>query len=204
VASARFAPALAARAGAYLNALSRDFGVRLAPSDLVYPDIAVERSTELDLGGRVLALRAWPTAHTDNDLTVYDARSRTLFASDLLFVQHIPALDGSLRGWLAAMAELRRLPVALVVPGHGPASGDGAAAMDAQFAYLDGLLRAVRAALRDGVTLPQAVDRIGVPAGTPWRLAEGFHRRNVTAAYAELEWEDNSPAAAPGTAGARP
>ena len=206
VASARFAQALAARAPAYLNALARDFGLRLAASDLVYPDIAVERTTELDLGGRMLALRAWPTAHTDNDLTVYDARSRTLFASDLLFVQHIPALDGSLRGWLAAMTELRQMPAALVVPGHGPASGDGSAAMDAQSAYLDGLLRAVRAAVREGLTLPQAVARIGVPAGAPWLLAERFHRRNVTAAYAELEWEDNSPAtpAPASAAGARP
>jgi quinoprotein relay system zinc metallohydrolase 2 len=201
VASARFAPALAARAPAYLNALARDFGLRLAASDLVYPDIAVERSAELDLGDRVLALTAWPTAHTDNDLTVYDARTRTLFASDLLFVRHMPALDGSLRGWVAAMAQLRQLPATLVVPGHGPAGSDVGAAMEAQSGYLDGLLRSVRAALREGLTLPQAVDRIGVPPGKPWLLADRFHRRNVTAAYAELEWEDTPPAA---PAGARP
>jgi len=210
VASARFAPALAARAGAYVNALARDFGVQLAAADLVYPDRVVERSAELDLGGRVLTLRAWPTAHTDNDLTVYDARSGTLFASDLLFVQHMPALDGSLRGWRAAMAELRQMPATLVVPGHGPASGDGHAAMDAQTAYLDALLRAVRSALREGLTLPQAVARIGVPAGQTWLLADRFHKRNVTTAYAELEWEDPVPpaqpatTAAPAATGARP
>jgi len=197
VASARLAPALAARATSYLNALAREFGLRLEARDLVYPDIAVERTAQLDLGGRVLDLRAWPTAHTDNDLTVYDPQTRTLFASDLLFVRHMPALDGSLRGWLAAMAELRQMPASLVVPGHGPADGDGRAAFDAQFAYLDGLLRAVRAALREGLSLPQAVERIGVPGGAPWLLADRFHRRNVTAAYAELEWEDNAPAPAP-------
>jgi len=200
VASARFAPALAARAGAYVNALARDFGVQLAATDLVYPDRSVEGRAELDLGERVLSLRAWPTAHTDNDLTVYDARSGTLFASDLLFVQHMPALDGSLRGWLAATAELRQMPATLVVPGHGPANGDGHAAMAAQTAYLEALLRAVRSALREGLTLPQAVERIGVPPGQHWLLVERFHKRNVTAAYAELEWEDPPPAAA----GARP
>jgi len=205
VASARFARALAARAPSYLNALARDFGLRLAPAELVYPDVAVERSTELDLGQRVLELRAWPTAHTDNDLTVYDPASRTLFASDLLFVQHMPALDGSLRGWVAAMAELQQVPATLVVPGHGPAREDVRAALAEQSTYLDGLLRAVRAAVQGGLTLSQAVDRVGVPDGASWLLAERFHRRNVTAAFAELEWEDDTaPATGARAPGAKP
>ena len=50
-----------------------------------------------------------------------------------------------------------------------------------------------RTAIKRGLTLQQAVDSIAVEAaaGTavPWLLIERFHRRNVTAAYAELEWE---------------
>jgi quinoprotein relay system zinc metallohydrolase 2 len=191
VASARFARALAAREPFYRNALQRDFGIALDPGALVYPSLSVDKSLDLDLGDRVLTLQAWPTAHTDNDLTVYDRRTRTLFASDLLFVQHLPALDGSLRGWVAAMAELKRLDVAVVVPGHGAASTDWPAAMDAQANYLNGLLRDTRAAIRSRLTIQQAVEQIGVPAGPTWLLIDRFHRRNVTAAYAELEWEDD-------------
>ena len=119
VGHARLPAALAARAPYYLNALRRDLGQSPGPGAIVQPDTTVEQATELDLGGRVLALRAWPTAHTDNDLTVYDRRTRTLFASDLLFAEHLPVLDGSLRGWLAVMGELRGLDVAVVMPGHG-------------------------------------------------------------------------------------
>ena len=190
VASAHYPRTLAARAPFYLNALKRDFGVALTPADIVYPTLSVDKTLSLDLGDRSLTLSAWPTAHTDNDLTVYDPRTRTLFASDLLFVSHLPALDGSLRGWLDVMAELRRLDVDTVVPGHGAVSRDWPAAMDAQAAYLNDLLRETRAAVRAPLTIQQAIDRIKPPDSPPWLLTDRFHRRNVTAAYVELEWED--------------
>ncbi|CAN5920732.1 quinoprotein relay system zinc metallohydrolase 2 [soil metagenome] len=196
VASARYTATLAAREPYYRNALQRDFGITLAHAGIVYPSVGVETTMDLDLGDRVLTLRAWPTAHTDNDLTVYDRRTRTLFASDLVFVQHLPALDGSLRGWVAAMDTLRGLDVATVVPGHGAVSNAWPAAMDAQAAYLNSLLRDTRAAIKNGRTIQQAIDTIPVaaPAGAPpWLLTERFHRRNITAAYAELEWEDEPP-----------
>lgn len=190
VASASFTRTLAAREPYYLNALSRDFGIRLAHGAIVYPGIVVGEPLDLDLGDRVLSLRSWPTAHTDNDLTVYDQRTRTLFASDLLFVQHLPVLDGSLRGWLSVMADLRRLDVATVIPGHGPVSNQWPGVMDAQVSYLSALLRDTRAAILNGLTIQQAIDGIAVAPAAHWLLIDRFHRRNVTAAYAELEWED--------------
>ena len=193
VAGARYQRTLAAREPFYLNALQRDFGIALTHRSVVYPTLTVDKTLDLDLGDRVLTLSAWPTAHTDNDITVYDRRTRTLFASDLLFVQHLPVLDGSLRGWLSVMADLRRLDVATVVPGHGAVSDDWPAAMDAQAAYLNALLRDTRAAVRARLTIQQAVDRIEVAGSAPWRLTDRFHRRNVTAAYVELEWEDEPP-----------
>ena len=191
VASARFAHALAAREPYYRNALQRDFGIRLTAAQIEFRGTGVDRSLDLDLGDRVLTLQAWPTAHTDNDLTVYDRHTRTLFASDLLFVRHLPVLDGSLRGWMSVMAELRNLRVDTVVPGHGPVGSDWPAALDVQAGYLNGLLRDTRAAIRDHWTIQQAVERIGAPPASQWLLVERFHRRNVTAAYAELEWEDD-------------
>jgi hypothetical protein len=50
-------------------------------------------------------------------------------------------------------------------------------------------VRDVRAALKQGQTMQQAVDTIGLGERNRWRLYDIYHRRNVTTAYAELEWE---------------
>ena len=190
VASAKFNAAMAAREPFYLNALRRDFGITLAHESVAYATLQVDSTMQLDLGDRRLTLTAWPTAHTDHDLTVYDGRTRTLFLSDLLFVRHIPVIDGNLRGWLGVMKSLAGLDVALAVPGHGPASTDWPAALSAQQTYLEAVLRETRAAIKARITLSQAVDNVANQAAAKWLLSESFHRRNVTTAYAELEWDD--------------
>ena len=187
IAHAKLAAALAARERTYLNVLQRDFGIN---ATLVYPTRGIEGDTELDLGGRTLLLHAWRTAHTDNDLTVYDRQTRTLFLSDLLFVGHLPVLDGSLRGWLGVLAEIATLDVAFAVPGHGAPSTDWPGALSAQVTYLTALRDQTRQAIRLRQTIRQAVDQVARDEAAGWQLADQFHRRNVTAAYAELEWED--------------
>lgn len=86
------------------------------------------------------------------------------------------------------------MDVATVVPGHGPVSHDWPAVLDTERGYLQGVLRDTRAAIAQGLTLQQAVDHIVAPAGANWLLVDRFQRRNVTAAYAELEWEEGERA----------
>jgi quinoprotein relay system zinc metallohydrolase 2 len=183
------AAAMASHGPFYLKALRRDFGSDELSTRVVAPTLAVQDRRELDLGGRVLELRAWPTAHTDSDLTVLDRRSGVLWLGDLVFLDHIPVLDGQLRGWRAVLQSLRDWRVVLAVPGHGPLIRDWPAGSAPTAAYLQGLENDVRAALREGLSLQETVDRLGAPPAG-WQLAEDFHRRNVTAAYAELEWSE--------------
>ena len=192
MAHAKMAAALAARERYYLHALQRDFGIDMPRTDLVYPTVGVEpgTTTQIDLGGRVLELTAWPTAHTDHDLTVFDRATGTLFMGDLLFVTHLPVIDGSLRGWVKVMDTIESRPVARVVPGHGAVSRDWPQAMKPQAEYLRAVLAQTRAAIKAGTTIQRAVETVGRDHLKGWDLAEQFHARNVTSAYAELEWED--------------
>jgi quinoprotein relay system zinc metallohydrolase 2 len=189
VGHARLAAAMAARGRNYRNALLRDLGEAVAASEIIPPTLEVKDALDLDLGGRILRLKAWPTAHTDNDLTVFDTRSETLWLADLLFVEHIPVVDGSLKGWLSVMAEIATLHPQRVIAGHGE-SADWRRALRDQERYLRTLLTETRAAIKAKRTMQQAVDSVGVDEKDQWLLSEGFHKRNVTAAYAELEWED--------------
>lgn len=189
VGHARLPAALGKRGPFYLNALRRDFRGPDADAKIVPPTRTVEQELELDLGGRKLRLTAWPTAHTDSDLTVLDEASGTLFLGDLLFAGHTPVVDGKLKGWVAALQQLRGWKVATAVPGHGAPSRDWPGALDAEERYLTRLQADTRRAIKDGWTLSQAVERIA-PDRADWRLLDVFHKRNVTAAYAELEWDD--------------
>jgi quinoprotein relay system zinc metallohydrolase 2 len=189
VGHAQLPRALAARGTFYQKTLQRDLGDLAQGSEVVPPTLLVKSELVLDLGDRPLRLRAWPVAHTDNDLTVYDEKTGTLWLSDLLFVDHTPVVDGSILGFLAVLEQLRAMPAEHFVPGHGRTDLPWPAALDPQVHYLQVIVAETRQALKNRQTIQEAVDTVGATQEKNWVNFELFHRRNVTAAYTELEWE---------------
>ena len=179
---------LATRGQFYLDAFRRTMGDQLIDEvRIVPPTLLVSGTLHLDLGRRPLVLRAWPAAHSDCDLTVFDEKTGTLFAGDLVFLAHTPVLDGSIRGWLGVLGELGALPAQRVVPGHGPVSGWPGALADER-RYLDTLAADVRGLVKSGKPIAAA----GTAAGSErsrWELFDDFNARNATAAFSEIEWE---------------
>jgi quinoprotein relay system zinc metallohydrolase 2 len=188
IAHARLPAALAARGPHYERAARRDLGTAHHGPLPKPPTRVVADVDRIDLGGRTLTLRAWPTAHTDHDLTVHDEDSGLLWTGDLLFVDHLPVLDGKLLGWLKVMESLSHLNARLLVPGHG-ALQRGNQALLRQQRYLVQLRDAVRTALRQNQALDQLLAQPPDVDLQGWQLTPAFHRRNLSAAFAELEWE---------------
>ncbi|WP_454918651.1 quinoprotein relay system zinc metallohydrolase 2 [Xanthobacter sediminis] len=182
--------ALAARADSYLEATRRLVGEEgAAGTRVVLPDVTVADRLTLDLGARPLLIQAWPTAHTATDLTVLDETTGTWFLGDILFLGHVPALDGKALGWIALLDELKRRPAARVVPGHGPASQPWPQAAEPTERYLKRLVTDVRRLVRDGGTMSDAAKEAGRAEAPDWALFDDFNARNATSAYHELEWE---------------
>lgn len=181
--------AMAARGPFYIDAFRRTMGDQLIDEvRLVPPTLLVDGTLKLDLGSRTLTLRAWPTAHSDNDLTVFDEQTGTLFAGDLVFLGHTPVLDGSLRGWLAVLGELGALPGQRVVPGHGPVSAWPAALGDER-RYLGTLASDVRALVIRGEPITIAAKTAAASERSRWQLFDDYNARNAAAAFSEIEWE---------------
>ncbi|KRP99803.1 MBL fold metallo-hydrolase [Bradyrhizobium yuanmingense] len=181
--------ALASRGPFYLENFRRIMGPELIdPVKIVPPTLLVTDTLTLDLGSRRLTLRAWPAGHSDNDLTVFDESTKTLLAGDLVFLGHIPVMDGSIRGWLATLKELETIPALRVVPGHGPVS-DWPAALSDQRRYLSTLLSDVRALNKRGAPIRAAADKAAADERPHWQLFEDYNARNATAAFSEIEWE---------------
>ncbi|WP_024507272.1 quinoprotein relay system zinc metallohydrolase 2 [Bradyrhizobium sp. ARR65] len=181
--------ALATHGQFYIDAFRRIMGSELIDDvPLIPPTLLVEDSLKLDLGARPLTLRAWSAAHTDNDITVFDEKSGTLFAGDLVFVDHIPVLDGNLRGFLGAIDALGAMPAQRVVPGHGPVSAWPAALADER-RYFETLASDVRASLARGEPINTAATKAAASERPRWALFDDYNARNATAAFAEMEWE---------------
>lgn len=186
---ANLAEAMLANRLFFLDNYAQNLGPDASAESIIGPDIVVEKTMQLDLGDRILTLTAHQTAHSHTDLSVYDQNSQTLWLSDLLFVERIPALEGSLKGWLALMDELAAIKARLVVPGHGPVSGKWPESNIHQQRYLNLLLQQTREMIAKGQFLEEAIESVANEEKQTWQLYEQHHKRNVTKAFLQLEWE---------------
>jgi quinoprotein relay system zinc metallohydrolase 2 len=181
--------AVARNRGYFVDRYAGDMDSPASADQVIGPDLLVEHELTLDLGNRQLNLRAWPKAHTDCDLTVYDVRTGTLWSGDLLFRARLPALDGSLKGWLSVLDELGRINATLTVPGHGLPSRDLESAVIPERRYLQALAAGVRSEIKQAKSLEDAIEHTASAEKSHWLLWDKVHPHNVVRAYEELEWE---------------
>lgn len=184
------ARAMASRGKYYIDKASEQLDIKLSAKHIIPPDKAVKKHMSIDLGGRKLMLTAHPAAHTDNDLTVFDQKTNTLWMSDLLFIEHLPVIDGSLKGWLKELKRMGKKHYKLVIPGHGPVVTDWPKSLQPEKNYLQTLLIEIRQMIAKGKFIEEAVEKVGYSEKNKWKLFDQFHKRNVITAFAELEWED--------------
>jgi quinoprotein relay system zinc metallohydrolase 2 len=189
VGHAGLAAAMARSREFFLQQYRADLDPPASAAQIVGPDMAVASTLELDLGGRRLQLKAWPTAHTGCDLTVFDRQTRTLWTGDLLFRGRLPAIDGSARGWLDVIAQLREQSATHVVPGHGPPTDELAAALAPEQRYLQALVDGVRTQLAHGGSMQDAIAQVAADQRSDWLLWDSTHPHNVARVYQQLEWE---------------
>ncbi|HJO88979.1 MAG: quinoprotein relay system zinc metallohydrolase 2 [Alphaproteobacteria bacterium] len=183
---------MAARGDYYLARLDEFIGEGQAEgTKVVSPTrtVAIGKPVELDIGGRVLILIAYPQAHTNNDLTVMDLKTGTLWTGDLVFMERIPSMDGSILGWKKVLERLRGMKITKIIPGHGPASASWPEAQNAQSRYFEELIAGVRPIIKQGGTITDAVAAVGKGEADKWELFDDYNPGNVTKTFTELEWE---------------
>ena len=173
----------------FLSEFAADLGENPGDSSIIGPDIAVSDTLDLDLGNRVITLTAHPPSHSYTDLSIYDKKTATLWLSDLLFIERIPVLDGSLKGWFKTMEVLKSQQANHVIPGHGTITLPWPEASSAQDSYLNMLLSETRKEIDKGTFMEEVIESVGKTEKTKWLLHEQNHKRNVTKAFIELEWE---------------
>jgi quinoprotein relay system zinc metallohydrolase 2 len=189
----KLATAMELRREAYDKLNAKLLGEDAKGSVLVKPTIAVKTTLELDLGDRKLAITAHPNAHTNTDLSVMDikadSKNSTLFTGDLLFIERTPVLEGDIKGLIAELETFKSQPIKQVVPGHGAVTTDWKVAIENQQRYLNALLTDIRAAIKAGKSMNDAMDSAAAGEKDKWLLFDIANRRNVNIIYPALEWE---------------
>jgi quinoprotein relay system zinc metallohydrolase 2 len=184
--------AMLTRASFFERAFSETLGEAFKGVEFIPPTqlVSVDSPLELDLGGRILSLTAYHTAHTDHDVMVYDTSSKTVWTGDLLFADRIPVIDGSINGWISLIEEVQELDVNVWIPGHGKVlKANGVDAWQKQLHYLSTMRTQIREIIYNFGTIDEATQSVGTEHHDHWLLFDDYHRRNVTAAFVELEWE---------------
>jgi glyoxylase-like metal-dependent hydrolase (beta-lactamase superfamily II) len=112
-----------------------------------------------------------------------------LYSGDLVFLQHLPVIDGSLTGWLSLLPLLAQVPAKIVVPGHGRLVAPWPQALDDERRYFNILADDARRLIAAGVPLARAVPEIGRSERNQWQLFDDYNPRNATEAFSEFEWQ---------------
>lgn len=180
---------MASRCENCLKTLRRVLGeAEMQGTAMFKPDLQFETAHALDLIGRPIQVLYFDHSSGPGDIAVLDASTRTLFAGGLLDWKRIPDIqDSDLPGWHRALATLRTLNLATIVPGHGPIAGREA--IDANEAYLNELEVRVLELLKKGAPLSEVADAAALPDFKDWDQYDTVHRRNASVLFVRKERE---------------
>ena len=189
VGHAKLPDAMELRKEAYDKLNIKYLGADAKGSEIVKPSLLIKERIKLDLGDRMLTITPYPNAHTNTDITILDSKTDTLFTGDLLFIERTPVIEGDIKGLITAIDELKMVKVQQVVPGHGPVTREWLQALNNQQRYLTTLLQDIRANIKAGKSMENAMDTAAEAERNNWQLFEIANRRNVNTIYPALEWE---------------
>lgn len=130
-------------------------------TEIVAPDVIVDGSQKLSLGGIDFTINYLGKAHSDGDLAMLVVQDRVLFSGDIIFEGRIPFVgNADTKHWLKTLTELETGGLAALIPGHGPASTKPASTISLTRRYLAFLRENIGDAVEELYTFDEAFDEI--------------------------------------------
>jgi len=165
----------------------------LATLTVVPPNLVFDRELTLHVGKRRIELRNRGPANSPADVTVYLPEERVLFTGDILVQDPLPYPFGAWPvPWVGVLRELEALPVAALVPGHGPVMRDHTYTRTVR-QLMEAVTSRADSMTRRGMTLQQVQDsmsledvRRGYPAWNDGVPPEDW--RAITRILIERAW----------------
>jgi glyoxylase-like metal-dependent hydrolase (beta-lactamase superfamily II) len=148
----------------------------LASLEVVTPNLVFDQALALDLGGRRVVLEDRGRANSPHDVTVYLPVERILFTGDILVQSPLPYSGASWPvPWAGVLRELEGIPIAAMVPGHGPVMRDHGYTRQVRM-LMEAVTARVDSMARRGLTLDQVQAAMNLDdvrrACPPWQGAQ--------------------------------
>ncbi len=175
---------------ACIQRLADDLGAAASPDyRFALPNRRIEHSQRIRSAGRELELLYFGPTFQPGSIALLDRASGVAFAGEMVGIDHVPDLrNADIENWRRALAELQRLPIRVVVPGHGAPAPP--ARMADTSAYLGALRAEVERAYRRGISMLDAARTIRLTAFRDWAQYDVLHAGNVHFVYLTLEREE--------------
>ena len=130
---------------------------------------------------RTVELNSYGTGHTESDLFLYLPSEQIAFLGDLLFIQNQPWLgDGDPDKWMNYLDSIAKLPLKILVPGHGPVGT--VSDIEPMKLYMRNVIETATAYFKKG-TLPQNDEGLKAPSPYDQWFLSGFYKPNVISVY---------------------
>ena len=154
-------------------------------TELIVPGKALEQSSEHFGSHEFELIRS--AGHTSSDLVVLDKSTGVLFAGDIAFLDRAPTTPhADIALWQKSLNELEDSAFSILMPGHGPAE-KGKRAIEQTRDYLAWLEGMLRAAVRDGQSMTDAMQTPIPERLQPVALARDEMQRSVAHLFAKYE-----------------
>ena len=89
-----------------------------------YPQIYLTDGCSIDLGNRMVEIRAMGKCHTEGDLALWIPDAKWMALADVLFHNVVPpTISGDIDHWIEVLEGLEQCEAEHFLPGHGPVCG---------------------------------------------------------------------------------
>jgi len=128
--------------------------------EVVTPTLLFDNLLSLDFEGIRIEMQNRGPANSPNDATIWLPRKRVLFAGDILVHSPLPYVGASWPvHWARVLSEIEAIPIAALVPGHGPVMKDHGYTRAVR-ELIEVALTRVEALVREGRSLAQVPDEL--------------------------------------------
>ena len=161
-----------------------------ADTRLVAADRWIDGPTELVVGGMKLLIQPVGPAHTPEDVVVFLAAEKVLFAGDLVFRGRIPFVgQANSAQWIKSLDTILAFDARVVIPGHGPLSTQAREDMELTRDYLIYLRRTMGRAAKEMEPFDEAYLRTDWSRYEAVPLFRAANRMNAYNTYLLMERE---------------